>query len=112
MLELCLRYLDLELDQDEIAEEVKRERGTPMYEIVSFLRGHDIVGRRIEATPKRLRAAIDRPVPGVLVAHTIAGRSGHEESRAIRLAELGYARVPNLHPQIQRAGRRQEQCRT
>ena len=35
--------------------------------------------------------AIDGPVPGVLVAHTIAGRSGHEEGRAIRLAELGYA---------------------
>jgi dienelactone hydrolase len=29
--------------------------------------------------------------PGVLVAHTIAGRTQHEESRAIRLAELGYA---------------------
>jgi dienelactone hydrolase len=30
------------------------------------------------------------PRPGVLVAHTIAGRSRHEESRAVRLAELGY----------------------
>lgn len=29
--------------------------------------------------------------PGVLVAHTIAGRSAHEEDRARRLAELGYA---------------------
>lgn len=28
--------------------------------------------------------------PGVLVAHTIAGRSGHEEGRARRLAEMGY----------------------
>jgi dienelactone hydrolase len=32
----------------------------------------------------------DRPHPGVLVAHTIAGRSAHEEERARRLAELGY----------------------
>lgn len=28
--------------------------------------------------------------PGVLVAHTIAGRSAHEERRARRLAEMGY----------------------
>ena len=35
-------------------------------------------------------AATDEPRPGVLVAHTIAGRSGHEEGRAKRLAELGY----------------------
>jgi dienelactone hydrolase len=33
---------------------------------------------------------VDRPRPGVLVAHTIAGRSAHEEGRACRLAELGY----------------------
>jgi dienelactone hydrolase len=32
----------------------------------------------------------DQPRPGVLVAHTIAGRSAHEEERARRLAELGY----------------------
>jgi dienelactone hydrolase len=30
------------------------------------------------------------PRPGVLVAHTIAGRSAHEEGRAKRLAEMGY----------------------
>lgn len=30
------------------------------------------------------------PRPGVIVAHTIAGRSQHEEGRARRLAELGY----------------------
>ena len=35
--------------------------------------------------------ASDAPRPGVLVAHTIAGRSQHEEQRAVRLAELGYA---------------------
>jgi dienelactone hydrolase len=34
--------------------------------------------------------AADRPRPGVLVAHTIAGRSSHEEGRAQRLAEMGY----------------------
>jgi dienelactone hydrolase len=34
--------------------------------------------------------ALEQPRPGVLVAHTIAGRSAHEEQRARRLAELGY----------------------
>lgn len=34
--------------------------------------------------------AVSKPRPGVLVAHTIAGRSPHEENRALRLAELGY----------------------
>lgn len=32
----------------------------------------------------------EQPAPGVMVAHTIAGRSNHEESRAIRLAKMGY----------------------
>ena len=34
--------------------------------------------------------AADGPRPGVLVAHTIAGRSAHEEGRARRLTEMGY----------------------
>ena len=34
--------------------------------------------------------ATAEPRPGVLVAHTIAGRSAHEEARARRLAEMGY----------------------
>ena len=35
--------------------------------------------------------SIDRPRPGVLVAHTIRGRSGFEEDKACVLAEMGYA---------------------
>jgi dienelactone hydrolase len=34
---------------------------------------------------------IDGPRPGVLVAHTIRGRSGFEENKARLLAEMGYA---------------------
>ena len=34
--------------------------------------------------------ALDGPRPGVLVAHTIRGRSGFEEGKAKLLAELGY----------------------
>ncbi len=33
---------------------------------------------------------IDRPGPGVLVAHTIRGRTAFEEEKAQRLAEMGY----------------------
>ena len=35
---------------------------------------------------------IEGPRPGVLVAHTIRGRSGFEEDKAGRLAQMGYAR--------------------
>lgn len=35
--------------------------------------------------------ALPGPRPGVLVAHTIAGRTAFEEQKAKRLAELGYA---------------------
>ena len=35
--------------------------------------------------------ALEGPRPGVLVAHTIRGRSGFEEDRARTLAEMGYA---------------------
>lgn len=66
VLELCLRYLDLELGQDEIAETVKRGRGTPMYEIVAYLGAQGIEARRVEATPERLRAAIDLGLPVIV----------------------------------------------
>lgn len=36
-------------------------------------------------------SSFSQPRPGVLVAHTIAGRSDFEELRAWQLAELGYA---------------------
>jgi dienelactone hydrolase len=35
--------------------------------------------------------ALAEPRPGVLVAHTIRGRTGFEEDKATELAELGYA---------------------
>ena len=33
---------------------------------------------------------IDEPRPGIVIAHTIAGRSELEENKAVALAELGY----------------------
>ncbi len=66
VLELCLRSLGIELGQDEIAGVVKREDGTPMYEIVAFLEERDIEARRMVANLDRLRSAIDLGLPVIL----------------------------------------------
>ena len=66
VIELCFRYLGIDLRQDEIADAVKRERGTPMFEISSFLARHGLLARRIAATPERLRAAIDLGLPVIV----------------------------------------------
>jgi tetratricopeptide (TPR) repeat protein len=66
VLELCLRYLGIELGQDEIADVVKREEGTPMFEITAFLSARGILSRRIAATPERLRTAIDLGLPVIV----------------------------------------------
>ncbi len=66
VIELCLRYLGIEMTQDLIAEAVKKDEGTPMLAIVEFLREQGLEARRVEATPDRLRAAIDLGVPVIL----------------------------------------------
>lgn len=66
VLELCLRFLGIELGQDEIAGVVKRETGTPMYEISAFLQARGIIARRVAATPERMRAAIDLGLPVIV----------------------------------------------
>lgn len=66
VLELCLRSLGIELGQDEIARAVKRDRGTPMFEIVQFLGAHAIVARRVVATVDKVRAAIDLGLPMII----------------------------------------------
>lgn len=66
VLELCLRSLGVELGQDEIARAVKRDRGTPMFEIVSFLAAHAIVARRVVATADKVRAAIELGLPMII----------------------------------------------
>jgi tetratricopeptide (TPR) repeat protein len=66
VLEICLRYLGIELGQDEIAGHVKRETGTPMFEIVRFLEERDIEVRRVVVTPERVRTAIDCGLPIIL----------------------------------------------
>jgi hypothetical protein len=62
VLELCLRFLGIELEQDEIALVVKRTGGTPMFEIARYLDDMGVAARRIEATPARLRANPANPL--------------------------------------------------
>ena len=66
VLELCLRSLGIDLGQDEIARQIKRERGTPMFEIVRYLADHAIVARRVVATVDKVRAAIDLGLPMII----------------------------------------------
>jgi len=66
VLELCFRYLAVELTQDEIADTVKRQYGTPMYEIAAFLSAHEIAARRIEGTRARIMAALDLDLPVIV----------------------------------------------
>jgi tetratricopeptide (TPR) repeat protein len=91
VLELCLRYTGLELTQDEIADVVKRRNGTPMYEIVQYLRDRDIVARRIEATRARLTAAIDLGLPVIVqeeysTTSHVAVITGYDESLGMFVA--------------------------
>jgi tetratricopeptide (TPR) repeat protein len=66
VIELCLRYLGIEMTQDLVAEAVKQEEGTPMLSIVGFLREQGMEVRRVEATPERVKAAIDAGIPIIL----------------------------------------------
>ncbi len=91
VLELCLRYLDIDLGQEEIAQTVKRSAGTPMYEIVQYLRDRGVAARRVEATPDRLRAAIDLGLPVIVqeeysTTSHVAVITGYDESLGLFIA--------------------------
>lgn len=90
VIELCLRYLGIEMTQDFIAEAVKREEGTPMRSIVAFLREQGIEARRVEATPDRVRAAIDLGIPLILEddysnTHHVSVAIGYDDRLGILL---------------------------
>ena len=91
VLELCLRYLDIDLGQEEIARTVKRTSGTPMYEIVSYLRERGVEARRVEATPDRLKAAIDLGLPVIVqeeysTTSHVAVITGYDEALGLFIA--------------------------
>lgn len=66
VLELCLRYVGIGLDQDFIAHAVKKGAGTPMHELVAFLREQGIEARRVEATVDVVKASLDLGYPVIL----------------------------------------------
>jgi tetratricopeptide (TPR) repeat protein len=66
VIELCLRYAGIGLDQDFIAQAVKKGAGTPMHELVVFLREQGIEARRVEATIDVVKASIDLGYPVIL----------------------------------------------
>ena len=91
VLELCLRYLEIDLGQEEIALTVKRTTGTPMYEIVQYLRDRGVATRRVEATPDRLKAAIDLGLPVIVqeeysTTSHVAVITGYDESLGLFIA--------------------------
>lgn len=84
-LELCFRYLGIELTQDDIAAEVKEEHGTTTYEMVRFLEAHDVVVRRIVSTAPKLKKCIDLGLPVILeeeysTTFHVAVATGYDES--------------------------------
>lgn len=100
VIDLCLRYLDVELDPDQIAAAVSRGEGTPMREISHFLRSQGVASRRIEATPSRLKKAIDCGLPVIVqeeyatTAH-VAVITGYDERLGLFLAN-----DPTSHRQL------------
>jgi tetratricopeptide (TPR) repeat protein len=101
VLELCLRYLGLEMDQDFVAAAVKEEEGTPMYSISRFLREQGIENRRIEATPEKIKAAVDLGFPVIVeddyvnTGHVAVAIGYDDRLEAIIAADPG-TRAPRL----------------
>ena len=103
VLELCLRHLNIDLGQDEIAAQVKRTSGTPMYEMAQYLRERGVVARRIEATPDRLRRAIDIGLPVIVqeeysTTSHVAVITGYDEALGLFIAS-----DPMTHRQVLRS---------
>jgi tetratricopeptide (TPR) repeat protein len=101
VLELCLRYLGLPMDQDFIAAAVKEKKGTPMYSIARFLREQGIETRRIEATSANVRKAIDLGFPVIveddyLVSGHVAVAIGYDERLGMIIAADPMTHAPRL----------------
>ncbi len=100
VIDLCLRYLDVDLDPGQIDAAVRRGEGTPMHEIGRFLESAGVASRRVEINAERLRAAIDLGLPVIVqeeyaaTAH-VAVITGYDE----RL-DLFIANDPSSHRQL------------
>jgi tetratricopeptide (TPR) repeat protein len=67
VLELVLRHLGVDADQDAIATTVKLpDGGSPMIRIVRYLEAQGLATRRFEGTAARIRACIERGLPVIV----------------------------------------------
>ena len=67
VLELVLRHLGVDADQDAIATTVKLpDGGSPMIRIVRYLEAQGLATRRFEGTAARIRACVERGLPVIV----------------------------------------------
>jgi tetratricopeptide (TPR) repeat protein len=101
VLELVLRYFDFAADQDAIAGVVKREYGTPMFEIVGYLGQMGVEARRVEASAARIRRAIDLGCPVIVqeeysTSSHVAVLTGYDDSLGVFVAQDPMRHQPML----------------
>lgn len=65
-LELVLRSLGIDVDQDDIAPQVKKDRGSSILAMTGYLESHGLETRRFEGDAHRFRACIERGLPVIV----------------------------------------------
>ena len=65
-LELVLRSLGIDVDQDDIAPQVKRDRGSSILAMTGYLESHGLETRRFEGDVGRFRACIELGLPVIV----------------------------------------------
>jgi tetratricopeptide (TPR) repeat protein len=65
-LELVLRSHGVDVDQDEIAPQVKRDRGSSILAMTSYLESHGLETRRFEGDAARFRTCIELGLPVIV----------------------------------------------
>ncbi|UJR85990.1 Hypothetical protein I5071_80710 [Sandaracinus amylolyticus] len=65
-LELVLRSLGIDVDQDRIAPEVKGDRGSTLHAMTTYLESHGLVTRRFEGDASRFRACLELGLPVIV----------------------------------------------
>ncbi|HWM84751.1 MAG TPA: C39 family peptidase, partial [Kofleriaceae bacterium] len=101
VLELVLRYFDFTADQEAIAGVVKREHGTPMFEIVGYLGQMGVEARRVEGTAVRIKRAIDLGCPVIVQeeyssSSHVAVITGYDDALGVFVAQDPMRHQPML----------------
>ncbi|HTE50952.1 MAG TPA: tetratricopeptide repeat protein [Kofleriaceae bacterium] len=101
VLELVLRYFDFTADQDAIAGVIKREHGTPMFEIVGYLAQMGVEARRVEVNAARIKRAIDLGCPVIVqeeysTSSHVAVLTGYDDALGVFVAQDPMRHQPML----------------